>query len=552
MDAAAIPACAADGASPLVDEARAVFDATVERAVRHFERGSPGESAVWAQIAAHFATYRHAGIYASDALEALLVEIARTLPPIRPAGSRARPGDSGRRRTLHVMTRALPVGGHTRAVERWVRSDEASVHALVATAQTEPLPPWLSRAVRGAGGFYESLALPPRDLLWRASRLRQVARDWADVVVLHGHPYDVVPSLAFGVDGGPPVLLFNHSDATFWLGARAADVVADMRETGRRLSLERRGISRSVVLPIPLVRREAPPREEARRRLQIPESATVLLTSGKDFKFVPFGDHDFFALAARILARRETAILLAVGLHDVRRWQSAADRRAPGRVRVFGPRAEIADFQAAADVYLDPMPATSLTAALEVGALGCPVVGFRDPVQPIFSSADDAAFAGLAGHARSPAEYERRADALIASAELRRSEGSAAAEAIRTVHMSPGWNRALECALDALPRRHRVASGGSYGTAGAGDRFLASFESAGDPGFGLSSCVAASSRYFDTRARAALFLEGLRGGEGSLHLPAKSHLPERWLVIGKRFLTTASSLGRRISHSASR
>ncbi len=541
-------------ASRFLEASRLRFDATVERAARLFARGARMEAAVWSQIAAHFATYRHTGLYASDALESLLSAMAETVETVGESRSGAaststsmrRPDLSGRRRTLHVLTRALPVGGHTRAVERWVRNDGASVHALVATAQTESLPAWLTRAIDAAGGFYESLALPPRDLLWRAARLRALARDWADVVVLHGHPYDVVPSLAFGVDGGPPVLLFNHSDATFWLGTRVADVVADMRESGRRLSLERRGIARSVILPIPLARGTPRPRPAARRALQLPDDATVLLTSGKDFKFVPFGDFDFFRVAARILGRRKGAILLAVGLGEVGRWQAAVDRLAPGRVRVYGPRADIADFQSAADLYLDPIPATSLTGALEAAAAGTPVVGLRQASHPLFSSADDPAFSAGGGHGATIPEYERRADALIASVELRERDGDAAMARVEAVHMPPAWNASLERALSELPREHRVFAGaGSRGAADSGDRFLSRFEETAAPDFDLASCVASSSRYLGNRDRATLFLDGLRGGEGAFHLPARSHLPERWLILGKRLLRGASSLGRR-------
>ena len=542
------------GGSPPFEASRSRFEATVARAAALFDRGARLEAAVWSQIAAHFATYRHTGQYASDALESLLASIAQTLPTARGGPARApRSRRPGRRRVLHVLTRALPVGGHTRAVERWVRNDASSVHALVATAQTEPLPAWLSSAIEATGGFYKSLALPPRDLLWRAARLRGLAREWADAVVLHAHPYDVVPPLALGVDGGPPVLLFNHSDATFWIGTRTADVVGDMREPGHRLSLERRGVARSVLLPIPLATERPLSKVDARRALGLPEDATVLLTSGKDFKFVPFDGCDFFRSAARILSRRNGAILLAVGLSDVRRWQAAVDRIAPGRARVYGPRLDLADFQSAADVYLDPIPAASLTAALEAASLGTPVVALRQPGHALFSSADDPAFAGRSRHAESIPEYEGRAETWIADAEARRREGRAAALSVEAAHMPPAWNAALERALGSLPASHRVFAGlRSRGAPDSGDAFLARFEAAAAPEFTLESCVASSSRYLGNRDRATLFLGGLRGGEGTFQLPARSHLPERWLVLGKRVLRRASSLGGRFSERSLR
>lgn len=533
-----------------LETSRAVFDSTVARARRLRERGDLLPAAVWAQIAAHFATYRHNGLYTSADLESLLLDIAEALPdaPGSPAELPAGEKRPPRRRILHVLTRALPIGGHTRVVERWARNDTASTHSLVATAQTDPLPSWLEEAIAESGGFFETLAGSSADLLSRALRLRGLAGAWADVVVLHAHPYDVVPPIAFGVDGGPPVVLFNHSDATFWLGSRTADVVADIREGGRRHSLQRRGVRSSMSLPVPVV---APPgglsREAAKKHLGIAATATVLFTAGEDFKFVPRGEHDFFRTAGRILARRSDAVLLAAGSSDPKRWRSDADKFAPGRFRFHGPEEKIGLLQAAADIYLDPFPAASLTVALETAARGIPIVGLRQPANPLFSSSDDPAFEAGPGHVGSLEDYERRADALIGNPRMRAREGREAARAVAAFHMPPGWNAALERLLDALPSRHTVSPQAPAPDApGEADLFLAEFEASGAPDFDLRSCIAASSRYLNNWDRAGLLLKALRGGERAPLLPFRSYLPELCLVLGKRVLRRVSSLtGRR-------
>ncbi len=522
-----------------------MFDRTVARARRLGERGAHLPAAVWAQIAAHFATYRHNGLYASGELESLLLDIAKALAPS--AGSRpdldAPAKHPSRRRILHVLTRALPVGGHTRVVERWARNDSASTHSLVATAQTDPLPSWLEEAIAESGGLFETLAGSSGDLLGRALRLRALAGARADVVVLHAHPYDVVPSLAFGVDGGPPVVLFNHSDATFWLGSRTADVVADMRESGRRHTLQRRGVRSSAPLPVPLVSpQDGLSREAAKRQLGIASSATVLFTAGEDFKFVPRGENDFFRTAGRILSRHGDAILVAAGSSDRGRWRFDADRLAPERFLFHGPGEKIGLLQAAADIYLDPFPAASLTVALETAARGVPLVGLRQPANPLFSSADDPAFENGPGHVDSLEEYERRADALIGNPRMRDREGGDAARAVAAFHMTPGWNAALERLLDALPSRHTVGPpAATLDAPGEGDLFLAEFEATGAPDFDLRSCIAPAARYLSNRDRAGLLLAALRGAGDSPLLPFKAYLPEACLVLGKRVLRGVSA-----------
>src|SRR5947207_1658734 len=95
----------------------------------------------------------------------------------------------------------------------------------------------------------------PGGQLGRAAALRVAAAD-ADVVLLHAHPYDVIPVIAFaGADcNAPPIIYVNHGDHVFWLGGSIASVVMNMRESGRLLSNTRRGIdpARSLVAVRPL------------------------------------------------------------------------------------------------------------------------------------------------------------------------------------------------------------------------------------------------------------------------------------------------------------
>jgi hypothetical protein len=531
--------------SPLLSDARSILEATVELAQAHHRRGSLLSAAVWSQIAAQFATYRHTGSYVSAELEALLLDIARALPERGPRLPNALSRDlrhaDPQRRVLHVVTRAHPFGGHTRVIERWALNDASSTHGLVATAQTEPLPSWLRHAIVQRRGFYEPLAACG-SLLRRARRLRAIASDWADLVVLHVHPYDVVPMLAFGVEGGPPVVLFNHSDATFWLGARIADQVADMRESGLQNSLERRGVRSSRVLPIPLrLEERGRNRELARRRLEIPQDSIVLLTVGEDFKFVPLEKNSFFATVDRLLSRHPEAVLLGAGLRDPARYRSSIHNDRIARVRFLRPRDGIADLQSAADIYLDPFPATSLTAALEAASIGIPVVSRKNLVNPLFSSGDDASFKAAGHHVETVKEYEARAEALIADASLRAAAGGELELCVRSHHMPPGWNAYLERLIDSLPRRHTLLPHTRItGRADSADALLARFEAAGAPQFGLHRCIADSSRYFDHAERLSLLGHALARRGAPFRLPVKAYAPESWLVFGKRALTRIS------------
>jgi len=108
---------------------RAVFLRLIAHGASELDKGRNETAAAYAQIAAHYAWHNHPGLFASPSLEALLRSLARMLPNPVPASPRT----AG---VLHVLTTALPVGGHTRLVWQWIRNDPERRHSVVLTGQT--------------------------------------------------------------------------------------------------------------------------------------------------------------------------------------------------------------------------------------------------------------------------------------------------------------------------------------------------------------------------------------------------------------------------------
>src|SRR6185437_15849445 len=257
------------GSADLVEQ-RAEFDRLIGQAQRELTARRWSAAAAWAQIAAQYAWLNHTGRFASPSLEELLRTISqRGLPPVP-----SRPGRPVRpKRVLHVATQAYPVGGHTQMLARWIAQDDRHRHRVVLTRQGSTrfpdklidrlrVPDELASLDRGRGGLLE-----------RAARLR-VAAQAADVVLLHIHPYDVVPNLAFAAGGElPPVITVNHSDHSFWIGTTISTVLLSLRDSGRDLAVSRRGIEpdRAAVLARPLgtLTERTISRDEAKRRFGI-------------------------------------------------------------------------------------------------------------------------------------------------------------------------------------------------------------------------------------------------------------------------------------------
>ena len=78
-----------------------------------------------------------------------------------------------------------------------------------------------------------------------------------------------------------PVIFYNHADHGFWLGASIADIVADLRVKGQRLTQEFRGVKDSFLLGIPTdmpATKSQFDKTLAREKLSLPKDKKIVLT----------------------------------------------------------------------------------------------------------------------------------------------------------------------------------------------------------------------------------------------------------------------------------
>jgi hypothetical protein len=437
---------------------RLLFDWCLVRAADCLKDNADDDAATraanWLFVAARSADNFGCGQLASARLEALALTLAARLPP--PATSRARATPGGLR-WLHVMSIGYAVGGHSALLRRWVEADgSGDEHHLVLTSMSEFAVPELSAAIAQRGGRVSLLGDKPA-LMERARRLREIAWREADRVVLHSHMWDIVPAIAFGIPGGPPVLLLNHADHTFWVGAATADRIVNLRQSGEDLTIRYRGVERNFLLPIPLPGpgdpvRLAQQREAMRRALGIPPRALVFLTIGAAFKYCAMGALDFLAMARRLLAALPEAYLLAVGpsAHSPD-WAAATQALTP-RLIALGPQHPVAGYHAAADIYLEGFPFDSATALLEAAVAGLPVVCIPASA-PLPFSAHHFPLSVVAQPA-DVADYLTQALALSASPAMRLTKAASLRGAVVGLHCGEAWRRSLAELKLAVPDEH--------------------------------------------------------------------------------------------------
>jgi glycosyltransferase involved in cell wall biosynthesis len=434
-----------------------LIDWCTRHAAHQLDTNNPEGAARWVKTAATVAYEFGHSHFASARLEQLLLAAGAASPVAAPTVRAC----TAAMRWLHVFSITYNVGGHTNFAARWIEGQTgADVHDVVVTHQlAEDVSDYLRGVVERRGGRVLSLLSPHANthLLARASALRRECDGQYNAVVLHVHPWDPVPLLAFCADGGPPVLLLNHADHVFWLGASVADMVLNLRPLGTLMTSNFRGVDRNFELPVPV---PPPPhradaadaRQAVRRQLGVADDATVFLTVGTGEKYQPLGQLDWLQAARQICALLSNAVIIAVGPQlQAREWlQARADTG--GRIVTVGPRTDVALYHAAADIYLEGFPFGSTTALLEAGLVGLPFVRAPREVPGVFKAGSPALADGDVP--ADVADYVRLACRLACDPEERQRLGLVGRQAIQSFHSGVAFNARLDQMKRHLPAIH--------------------------------------------------------------------------------------------------
>lgn len=368
---------------------------------------------------------------------------------------------------LHVASEVLPAGGLTSMIARWVANDASGRrHSMVVLNQETPKTPELLDAISNRGGKV-FLADQTSSLVERARWLRKLAFENASHVVLHVDTSDVICGAAFGVPGGPPVMLVNHAAHIYWTGASIVDVVLNCRGSDLEgiWASKHRGIKCHATLPIPLPESSGITpgtdfggklKQQARASLGVSPDAVVLLTVGASFKYLATDDQDFVQACERVLEALPNGVVLAAGFVGDNRWQAACARTG-NRIRTLGrlSQDQLATLRKAADIYLEGFPFGTTTSLLESAICGLPVILAPATCPPPYGS-DGVALDKVLQRPQSVEEYVNRVIHLGSHPEVRQQEGTEIRNSVCKHHTGEGWRRYLEAVIRTLPAEHAV------------------------------------------------------------------------------------------------
>lgn len=422
-----------------------------------------------AELAGSLAWNVHPGRFALPAVERIL----REAPDLLGRGAAAGMARAVQGRTLHVLTEAYEVGGHTKLVQRWIELMDDDRHAVALVRQRNPMDAaWLVPGGREVP-LLDLMGAGIRDRRDRAGHLVDLFRA-ARRVVLHIHPDDAVSVAAAYRTPGADIRFLNHADHVAWLGAGLPATWLNLRHGGTRLAAERRGIDAGAcdVVPIPITAPQALDRAEARRRLGLGEGDVLMLTVASGYKYNAIEGRSLMPALDRALRRRNLR-LMAIGPDAGHPLFAELAERHPGQVQALGPIPGPDLHRAAADLYLDSHPFCSPTSMLESAALGTPVLALQpEPAEMGILYCECPGLGREDYAAADPEGFEALLDRMTGDRAHREAVSGALREGM-AVHFPEAWRASLAAHMDRRLGRDGWEGGGIPTLEGPLDRVLA-------------------------------------------------------------------------------
>lgn len=392
---------------------RRAFLRAVSCGEKALARGDAESALAWAQMAAGFAWRVHVGVWRDDRLEALVAEAGRRA---RAEGHADAPLPVVEADVVFVATGLYAIGGHTRVVRTWAEAlaSAAKVAFAVTGAGADEAPPaWADPVVR------------PSRRRGLAQRIDDLAT-WLDavrpaVVVLVHNPNDVVAVGAMAaLVHRPRVVLFNHADHTFWLGATVADRVIHFRNLGAEVSSSCRGLPDGAVVPLAETPSGRTSGVVPAQAAAVPDDAVMSLTLTGHTKTRGDPEWNYFDALAKLLRARPGLWHVMVSTHPRwRQWGLRVRHGLPRRFVFMGPVAAPGALYERCDFIIESFPMVGGMVRIEAALYGKPLLAVRNLRFPLLSDTDTIPFDYPL--ASTTEEVVRNGMALCDSANLRQS-----------------------------------------------------------------------------------------------------------------------------------
>lgn len=281
--------------------------------------------------------------------------------------------------TLHILSQAYPIGGHTRIVERWIQlSDENEKNDIVLTNQPEnETPLYLKSETHSKNCHIFNLDINT-SIINRAKKLRELCEKY-EYIILHHHPNDPIPLIALGSHSfSRPIICFNHSGHTFWLGSSIVTLSIEINKVQEYLSHKIRGINKTLLVNMPFSKKkESDSIYDLRSELNIPSNGIIILSMASEYKTNPLNDLNFPKMIDKLISRNENLYYIGIGISNKNIFFKKIKNR--NRVFLLGKISfdKINSYLTSADIFLDTFPYNSMLSvndAISIGKLPCVIL----------------------------------------------------------------------------------------------------------------------------------------------------------------------------------
>ena len=215
------------------------------------------------------------------------------------------------------------------------------------------------------------------DRVKMALKIAQAIKDYSpSSIFLHIAPWDTVALMACCSVKGAPVYNINLTDHAYWMGASFLDYNLEFRPYGMTVSLEKRGLRKEQLLPLPFYSIK-PLSQVFIGFPPMPEKAVKIFTGGALYKML--GKNDvFFHMMERLLAISPDVYILVAGFEYSKLfYEKCAQMTNHNRIIQIGVRRDIDAVFENCDIYLSTYPISGGLMTQYAAAHGKPILAYR-------------------------------------------------------------------------------------------------------------------------------------------------------------------------------
>ncbi len=302
----------------------------------------------------YYMTNNHCGVFRYEPMEELLQEIGKEFVVDNQA-------NTVKNSFLHIMTKASVTGGHTRVVENFIknRKEYTEKHHVILISQNNETKPEFCKELESKNELFD---LSNLDAL---EKIKEIALESLkyEYIILHHHMYDVLPIIALSqYKNKKNIYAYNHADHLYWVGSSILTGSFEMSMDGLNFSQSRREINNTILLPIPLEKKEKIT-TDLKEKLNIPNSSKIALTIGSQDRFIT-DEYSYKDMLQEVFSKNKDICFIIVGKHTKEYWKELWTHP---NIRFVGlvPKEQLGEYYSIADIYVDSFPMGGDTATLD-------------------------------------------------------------------------------------------------------------------------------------------------------------------------------------------